>query len=71
MTTAIQEQLGRFARDEMDTADFESWVYDNPELETILGEARYQRLISADYRDGFVLLALRPEVQSWLDEVAK
>jgi hypothetical protein len=69
MSNAILETLQRFAREEMRDVDFESWVYETPELETVLGEARYQRLISANYRDGFVLLALRPEVQGWLDEL--
>jgi hypothetical protein len=70
MTAAMLETLQRFAKEEMRDVDFESWVYDTPELEGFLGEGRYQRLISADYRDGFVLLALRPEVQGWLDELA-
>ncbi|HEY3351695.1 MAG TPA: hypothetical protein VGQ83_00470 [Polyangia bacterium] len=71
MSTTIIDQLRRFANDELDASEFETWVYDTDDLEAFLGEARYQRLISADYRDGFVLLALRPEVGTWIDELAK
>jgi hypothetical protein len=66
MSQALIEQLRRFATDDLDATTFETWVYDTPDLEGFLGEERYQRLISADYRDGFVLLALRPEVAGWL-----
>ena len=44
--------------------DFESWVYKTPQLEAILGEANYLKLISINYSDK----AARQQVVQIVDE---
>lgn len=66
MDSAVETTLWRFARGDMTSAEFETWLYTHDGLETELGEQLYLDLVSLDYRDKHALFSLRESLASSL-----
>jgi len=66
MDSAVETTLWRFARGDMPSAEFETWLYTHDGLEAELGEQLYLDLVSLDYRDKHELFALRERLAAEL-----
>lgn len=66
-TDIISTMLWKFARNHLDIATFEQWLYHHETLETELGKTFYLDLISADYRDKNAVIALKNHLEKWLE----
>jgi len=48
----IVERLCRWVSNELDQETFETWIYQEPQLESLLGKTLYLDLLSLDYSSG-------------------
>lgn len=63
----IQQQFWKFLRGDMPTAEFENWIYNTPELETVFDPDSYLSLISSDYRDAHVVRKVKSAFKSIIE----
>ena len=47
--TSIQDKFLAYVDGELSPAEFERWVYDTPELESVLGKENYLKILSYDF----------------------
>lgn len=66
MTEDQLSHLYAFARGDTSGQDFEQWFYEQPDLESHLGETRYLTFLSADYRDREQVRLMRNDLSDYL-----
>jgi len=67
MTTEIKEVLFEFLNNEVTLADFEQWIYEDKELETLLPTLYYD-LIEFDFRDRDAKQGIKSKLRPYADE---
>ncbi len=64
----IQEKIWQFIRGGFSTVEFEQWIYNTPELETLCGPDLFFELISLDYRDKNAVEGMKGWLGVWIRE---
>jgi hypothetical protein len=72
----LKEKIWQFLRGSLPTSEFEQWVYETPELETLFGFDLFLDLLSVDYRDSDAVEHMKVILQDWFgcessDEVVR
>ena len=70
MSTDLQARLWMFVRGDTAVDAFEPTIYDDSELEALLGPQRYLDLISARFSDPEQVDKVRAELRGWLLEMS-
>ena len=68
-TKPLIDNLWRFIRGDMATADFEQWVYETDDLKAWLGNDLYLWCLSVKYHDKWKVWEFRQELQIVLDDL--
>jgi len=58
-----------FTRGEIETNDFEQWVYRSPELEQLFGSHLYYLIVNCDYRDRNKVWELKQLLKNSIDQI--
>lgn len=65
--TSIQEKFLAYLDGELSPAEFEKWIYDTPELEAVLGEENYLKILSYDFHQEGGKSSIKAILKQYID----